>query len=72
MSRGALLGSPWISLAEHSHSSFTLVVFCVQVRICFLLPVMPTRVVSGKSKPMRDGLRTGIPRLRMPMVDILF
>jgi hypothetical protein len=36
------------------------------------LPVMPTRVVSGKSKPMRDGLRTGILRLRVPMDGILF
>jgi hypothetical protein len=73
MSRGdLLLGSPWISLAEHSRSSFALVVFCVQVRNCFLLPSMPMRVVSGKSKPMRDGLRTGILRLKMLMDDILF
>jgi hypothetical protein len=33
---------------------------------------MPTRVDSGKYKPMRVGLRTGILRLRMPMDDILF
>jgi hypothetical protein len=33
---------------------------------------MPTRVASGKSKPMRDGLRTGILRLRVPMDGILF
>jgi hypothetical protein len=33
---------------------------------------MPTRVVSGKSKLMRDGLRTGIFRLRVPMDGILF
>jgi hypothetical protein len=72
MSRGDLLGSPWISLAERSRSSFALVVFCVHVRNCFLLPVMPTRVVNGKSKPMRDGLRTGILGLRMLMDDILF
>jgi hypothetical protein len=72
MSGGNLLGSPWISLAKCSRLSFALVVFCVQVRNCFLLPAMPTRVVSGKSKPMRDGLRTGILRLRMPMDDILF
>jgi hypothetical protein len=72
MSRCDLLGSPWISLVECSRSSFALVVFCVQVRNCFLLPAMPTRVVSGKSKPMRDGLRIGILRLRMPMDDILF
>jgi hypothetical protein len=44
----------------------------VQVRNCFLLPVMPTRVVSGMSKPMRVGLRTGILRLRAPMDGILF
>jgi hypothetical protein len=44
----------------------------VQVRNCFLLPVMPTKVVSGKSKPMRVGLRTGILRLRVPMDDIPF
>jgi hypothetical protein len=34
--------------------------------------VMPTRVVSGKSKPTRVGLCTGILRLRMSMDDILF
>jgi hypothetical protein len=44
----------------------------VQVRNCFLLPAMPMRVVSGKSKSMRDGLRTGILRLRVPMDGILF
>jgi hypothetical protein len=42
------------------------------VRSCFLLPTMLTRVVSEKSKPMRDGLRTGILRLRVPMDGILF
>jgi hypothetical protein len=42
------------------------------VRSCFLLPAMPTKVVSGKSKPMGVELRTGILRLRMPMDDILF
>jgi hypothetical protein len=72
MSRGDLLGSPWISLAERSRSSFALIVFCVQVRNCFLLPVILMRVVSGKSKSMRDGLHTGILRLRIPMDDILF
>jgi hypothetical protein len=36
------------------------------------LPTMPTRVVSGKFKPMRVGLRTGILRLRMPMDGISF
>jgi hypothetical protein len=33
---------------------------------------MSMRVVSGKFKPMRIGLRTGILRLRMPMDDIFF
>jgi Na+-driven multidrug efflux pump len=51
--------SPWVSLADHSHSSFALVVSYVQVWNCFLFPVMLTRVVSGKSKPIRIGLRTG-------------
>jgi hypothetical protein len=36
------------------------------------LPAMPMRVVSGKSKSMRVGLRTGILRLRVPMDGILF
>jgi hypothetical protein len=53
-------------------SSFALVVFYAQVRNCFLLLAMPMRVVSGKSKPMRDGLCTRILRLRMPMDDIFF
>jgi hypothetical protein len=64
--------SPWISLAERSHSSFALGVFCVQVRKCFLLPVMTMRDVSGKSKPMRVGLHTGILRLRTPMSYPIF
>jgi hypothetical protein len=64
--------SPWISLAERSHSSFALVASCVQMRNCFLFPAMPTRVISEKSKPMRVGLRTGILRLRALMDDILF
>jgi hypothetical protein len=64
--------SSWISLAERGHSSIALVVFCVQVRICFHFPVMPMRVVSGKSRPRRVGLRTRIPRLRALMDDILF
>jgi hypothetical protein len=64
--------SPWISLGGRSHSSFALVVFCVQVRNCFLFLAMPMRVVSGKSKPRRVGLCTGSPRLRAPMDDILF
>jgi hypothetical protein len=48
------------------------VVFYVQVRICFLFPVMPMRVVSGKSKPMRVGLCTRILKLRSLMGGILF
>jgi hypothetical protein len=36
------------------------------------LPVIPTRVVSGKSKPMRVGLRTETLRLRALMNGILF
>jgi hypothetical protein len=72
MSRGDLFWSPWISLDERSRLSFALAIFYVQVRNYFLLPVMSTRVVSGKSKPTRVGLRTGIPRLRMPMNGIPF
>jgi hypothetical protein len=64
--------SSWISLAERSHSSFAPAVFCVQVRNYFLLPMMLMRVVSGKSKPLRVGLRTGILRLRVSMDGILF
>jgi hypothetical protein len=52
--------------------SLLLLFFCVQVRNYFLLPAMSTRVLRGKSKPMRVGLCTGIIRLRMPMDDILF
>jgi hypothetical protein len=63
--------SPWISLTEHSHSSVALIVFCVQVRNCFLFPAMPTRVVSGKSKPMRVRLCTGILMLIALMDGIL-
>jgi hypothetical protein len=66
------LGSPWIRLTKRSRSSFALIVFYIQVRNYFLLPVMPMTVVSGKSKPMRNGLHTLILRLRMPMDDILF
>jgi hypothetical protein len=64
--------SPWICLAECSRSSFALIVFYVQVRNCFLFLVIPMMVVSGMSKPMRVGLRTGILRLRASMDDILF
>jgi hypothetical protein len=63
--------SPWISLAERNRSSFVLVVSYVEVRNCFLFPAIPTRVVNGRSKPMRVGLHTGILRLRA-MDDILF
>jgi hypothetical protein len=63
--------SPWISLAERSHSSFALNVFCVQVRNYVLLPMILMSVVSGKSKPMRVGLHTGILRLGVPMDGIL-
>jgi hypothetical protein len=44
----------WISLTERNRSSFTLVVSCVQVRICFLLSTMSMRVVRGG--PNRQGL----------------
>jgi hypothetical protein len=64
--------SPWISLAEGSRSSFALIVFCVQVRNCFLFLMMPIRVVSGKSRPRRVGQCTGILRLRASMDGILF
>jgi hypothetical protein len=41
-----------------------------------LLPIwdqgMPTRVASGRFKLLRVRLRTGIPRLRMPMDGIPF
>jgi hypothetical protein len=71
MSRGDLLVS-LDSLTERSHLNFALAIFYVQVRNCFLLPAMPMRVVSEKSKPMRVGLHTEILRLRVPMNDILF
>jgi hypothetical protein len=64
--------SSWISLIERSRSNFPLVVFYVQVRNCFLYPVMPMRVVSGKSKLMRVELHTRILTLRVMMDDILF
>jgi hypothetical protein len=67
-----IFSPPWISLAERNHSSFALVVFCVQVRNCFLFLMMPMRVVSGKFRPRRVGLHTGILKLRAPMDDILF
>jgi hypothetical protein len=44
----------------------------VQVRNCFLLLAMPTRVVSGKYKLMKVGFCIGILRIRAPMGDILF
>jgi hypothetical protein len=67
-----ICGSPWIILAERRHSIFALVVFCVQVRMCFLFPVMLMRVVSRKSKLMRVGLCTGILSLSASMDGILF
>jgi hypothetical protein len=48
------------------------VVFCVLVRIYFLFPAMPMRVVSGKSKLLRVELCTGILRLRALMDDTIF
>jgi hypothetical protein len=61
----------WISLAERSRSSFAFVpISYVHVRI-FLLPVMPTRAVSGKSKSMRVGFHTGTRRLRVVVEGIL-
>jgi hypothetical protein len=44
----------------------------VQVRSYLLLLAKLTRVVSGKYKPMRVGLRTEILRLRVLMDGILF
>jgi hypothetical protein len=63
--------SPWICLVEHSHSSFALIVSCVQVRNCFLFLAMPMRVVSGKSRPMRVEVRTRILSLRA-LMDVIF
>jgi hypothetical protein len=60
-----------MSLAECSRSSFALIVSCVQVKICFLFSAIPTRVVSGRSKPIRVGLHIGILRLTMSMDGIL-
>jgi hypothetical protein len=53
-----------ISLAERSRSSFALVVLfiCVQVRIFLLLPAMPTRAVSGRSRLRRAEFPTGTRR----------
>jgi hypothetical protein len=67
-----ILWSPWINLAERSRSSFALVVLYLQVGNCFLFLAMLTRVISGNFKPMRDGLCTGILRLRAPIDGILF
>jgi hypothetical protein len=44
----------------------------VQVRSFFLLSVMPMTDVSGRSKLMRVGHRTGILGLRALMDGILF
>jgi hypothetical protein len=59
-------GSWRISLAEHSRSSFALVILfiCVQVRILLLLSATPTRAVSGRSRPKRAGFPTGTHRCR--------
>jgi hypothetical protein len=64
--------STWISLTKHSCSTLALVVFCVQVRNCFLYPAMPMKVVSGKYKPRRVELCTRILRLRALMDGINF
>jgi hypothetical protein len=66
MSSFVAFGSQQISLAEHSRSSFALVILsCVHVRIFFLvLLVMPTRAVSRRSRPMRDEFPTGTHRHR--------
>jgi hypothetical protein len=42
------------------------------MRNYFLFPAMPTRVVSGKSIPMRVELHTGILRFRALMDGMLF
>jgi hypothetical protein len=67
-----IVWSRWICLGEHSHSSFALVVSCVQVRIFFLFLVMPMRGASERSKPMRIGCLIRIWWLRVPMEVILF
>jgi hypothetical protein len=49
-------------VAECSRSSFAFVsISSVQVRI-FLLPAMPTRVATGKSRLMRAGFHIGTHR----------
>jgi hypothetical protein len=55
-----------ISLAERSRSSFALVVLfiCVQVRIFLLLPVMPARAVSERSRLRRAEFPTETRRCR--------
>jgi hypothetical protein len=47
-----------------------LLFFCVQVRNCFLFPVMPMRVVTGKSKPDKGWTLYWILELRAPMDDV--
>jgi hypothetical protein len=44
----------------------------MQVRSCFLLLAMPTRVVSEKFKPMKIGLCTEILRLGVPWMIFSF
>jgi hypothetical protein len=41
-----------------------LIKICVQVRIFPLLPAMPTRAGSGRSRPMRARFPTGTRRCR--------
>jgi hypothetical protein len=64
MSSFVAFESQWISLDEHSRSSFAFVsIFYVQVRI-FLLSMMPMRATNGKSRLMRAGFRTRTRRRR--------
>jgi hypothetical protein len=54
-------------LVERSRSSFCFYDFCficVQVEIFLLLPAMPTRAISGRSRLMRAGFSTGTRRCR--------
>jgi hypothetical protein len=67
-----IVGSRWVSLAEHSRSSFALVVSGVQVRIFFLFPMLLMGGVNGRSKLMRVGCLTGTCMLRALTEVILF
>jgi hypothetical protein len=64
--------SPHISLAKHSCSTFTLVDFLCAGEELLPLAGDADEVVSGKSKPMRVELHTGILRLRTPVDGIHF